>query len=628
MENQSSKKPNNIVNAIKWLGKKQHQLRHIVNDAVKLSAPRRELAEALGWQRALKWGSPDWYRAYPSQQSSNLENQLETACNESSNTVRTAATSLSYLLHTANDPCSHATAEEAVKHEQKKEEARKLIKPITEALTAHTAFAYQDKTILGGGTFFSKGDIGSIKIPGQLDPDDEKALALLKYLATEYPQTKGAISRWHMETARAVTKPKEKGLFNNPALNIGLTTAIMVSGGAALGQMTAQAVQPLKRNETPISRVADVASTSAIVIGAGLYGKSYSLSDKSNRPSSKTRAQSDTYMGLHGVSELTTTTGNTAHAISTTGAASILIGGKEVTDSALDLIFTPAMVGLINTTQDVGWDAVALRAPDIAKKYREKHRHNINGVGAMIGGAALTGVNLALATPLMIGYGTAYGAVLARNVPKLAKQGAAKIADYVQPRKKKLLQTAVSFGAGIAVTTAGFLGFNSGQSPKVSAPPTAPQPTMTQQTLSGQQAATLLEAYTSPTGENLQALQGMGGSAANESHYQPHAPEAYIQQAENLTNLPSNTLAQAMQNVATHTQNTYTAMATQAGMEAAAMHQHFNTQYQDNDESTSKMIGQTIIDWETKSNDNKKSAAEQLLPHSHLLASLYSGQRD
>ena len=573
-----------------WLGQKLHQFRHAVNDVVKLNAPRQELAATLGWQRTLHWGSPDWYRAYPVDAAPKLEQALKEQFELNPETARTAATSLSYLLHAANDPCHHHTPQEAAQHEAKKDEARVLLGAITEALTEHTGFAYQDTSLLRRGTLYLD---GSIKVPGQVDPVDAKALALLKYLATEHKATKGLLSRWHMETARAVAAPKEKGLLNNPALNMTAAAIMAVGGVYSLYNTGRDAIRPLQSNETPLSRAADIASTAAIVLGAFPYGKAVSLLEKGKRTTPKLRQDSNTLMSVHGVSEVVVTGGNIVHGVTTRGAAAPIIGVREITDSVADLCATPIAVGITNTAQDVLWNMVERHTTPPARNTpnpRENHRHTINGVGAVLGTSALSTVNLALATPLLVGYGAIYAATMARKLPRLVGQ---RINHAVNALRSRPINPP-RIGQRVAATALSVLAVFNWTAPPVQAPgASTPSTAPTTETLTPSQAATLLSFYTSPDGETLQELQKRGGSAAIENRYQPSNPTQYIKDAKILTGLPAENIEQAKDNIGAYTDLTYQRVSENTGVKTKG---YFNNQYTNNGQNTLHMIKNTVWD--------------------------------
>ena len=165
------------------------------------------------------------------------------------------------------------------------------------------------------------------------------------------------------------------------------------------------------------------------------------------------------------------------------------------------------------------------------------------------------------------------------------------------------------------MAAAGFLGFYPREVPKTSTPSLPePQPEFMQDhSFSASQAKTLLATYTGPTGENLQALQAMRGSAASQSSYIPHALEIYIKRAQLLTRLPASNLTDAKRNVAGHTRQTYAAMARQIGQAESTVENFFNRQYLKNEQRTRQMIAQTIQEWRVISRYSKRHSKKILI---------------
>ncbi len=310
----------------------------------------------VGWERALKMGSPDWVLGLDAP--NNIEEQqaltakLATLFKENPTAVKTQVPTLSLLLQQANTACHDHGDQDQSAHAAMHENPRKIAECIVNALAAgdEEIRTVAKPPVVNLSTFNSQ----------LLDPNalknakDVQAFNVMALLADRYktPFTWGA-----QEMAKTVLYP-EKSVLKSKLFNRVAACVIAVSGTWGIGQRVAEMLHP-QPEPTPITQlqgkppikqtvnIPEAAEQASLFVGAYLLGLYFSLSWSKQKLSPQQQQVKLTALAGHISSEAGLTAANvfSAAAEGMRGVWDAVVT-KQITDSILDVVLTGTTVNV------------------------------------------------------------------------------------------------------------------------------------------------------------------------------------------------------------------------------------------------------------------------------------------
>lgn len=347
---------NDIHPALKALDHWAHEGREWFNKFLVFKPIREEFVRTVGWERALKMGSPDWVLSLDAP--NNIEKQkaltakLATFFKENPTAIKTQVATLSLLLQQANTACHDHNEQDQSAHAAAHETPRKIAECIVNALAKgdEEIRKVAKPPVVNLSTFGSQLlDSNALK-----NPKDVQAFNVMARLAAQYktPFTWGA-----QELAKTALYP-EKSVLKSKIFNRVAACVIAVSGTYGIGRRVAEMLHP-QPEPTPITQlqgkppikqtvnIPEAAEQASLFVGAYLLGLYFSLSWSKQKLTPEQQKIKAASLAGHISSEAGLTAANvfSSAAEGMRGVWDAVVT-KQITDSILDVVVTGTTVNV------------------------------------------------------------------------------------------------------------------------------------------------------------------------------------------------------------------------------------------------------------------------------------------
>jgi hypothetical protein len=355
--------PNNDVHpTLKTLDHWAHEGREWFNKILVFEPIREEFVRTVGWERALKMGSPDWVLGLDApnnrQEQQALTAKLATFFKENPTAIKTQVATLSLLIQQANTACHDHGDQDQSAHAAAHETPRKIAECIVHALAAGDeeirAAAKPPVVNLSNSARVAK----SNPLENIRTSKDALSFYVLALLADRYktPITWGA-----EEMAKTALYP-EKSVLKSKVFNRVAACVIAASGTWGIGQRVSEMLHPqpehppmvqlhnkppAKQPEKQGFNIPEAAEQASLFVGAYLLGLYFSLSWSKQKLTPEQQKIKAASLAGHISSEAGLTAANvfSSAAEGMRGVWDAVVT-KQITDSILDVVVTGTTVNI------------------------------------------------------------------------------------------------------------------------------------------------------------------------------------------------------------------------------------------------------------------------------------------